>query len=476
MTISIHDAPGALSPAPQKAALSNREERGLSLYMLFWSCLFLAAVPIAARYSGEGFGFFSDWLILLRSPSKLITDYFELGGLAATLFNAALCGLACNLVCFLVRAKVSATLLAGYFLVVAHTFYGLNFLNMWSPFLGVAVYCLVTKTSYRESVPLSMFATSLGPFISDFLFRYGRTDDFSAGEGRVTVYGVLLSIGFGLLSGFVIPALLPGTTKMHRGFNLYTAGLAIGLFGILSYAFFYQTFGVDVPDVVRRVNDGYEANGRSYQFFMNAFFGTAFGSTFLVGFFGNRRSFSGYRALWNADGWKDDFTIQHGLPRTFLNIGIYGLCVLAYINLAILLTDGMEFTGPTAGVVIAAITFSASGQTPKNVWPIALGYLSLYGVGAAIFALTDTAMPWSLSTQGYINGLGFATGLCPFTGRYGRKIGVIAGIISAILCTSTAAMHGGFVLYNGGFTAGLTALLLLPILDFYKIEPKRNLR
>ena len=33
-------------------------------------------------------------------------------------------------------------------------------------------------------------------------------------------------------------------------------------------------------------------------------------------------------------------------------------------------------------------------------------------------------------------------------------------------------MHGGFVLYNGGFTAGLTALVLLPILDFYKIKPK----
>ena len=33
-------------------------------------------------------------------------------------------------------------------------------------------------------------------------------------------------------------------------------------------------------------------------------------------------------------------------------------------------------------------------------------------------------------------------------------------------------MHGGFVLYNGGFNAGLTALILIPILDFYKITPK----
>ena len=34
-------------------------------------------------------------------------------------------------------------------------------------------------------------------------------------------------------------------------------------------------------------------------------------------------------------------------------------------------------------------------------------------------------------------------------------------------------MHGGFVLYNGGFNAGLAALILIPILDFYNIKPKK---
>ena len=33
-------------------------------------------------------------------------------------------------------------------------------------------------------------------------------------------------------------------------------------------------------------------------------------------------------------------------------------------------------------------------------------------------------------------------------------------------------MHGGFVLYNGVFTAGLSALIMIPLLDFYKVEPK----
>ena len=81
-------------------------------------------------------------------------------------------------------------------------------------------------------------------------------------------------------------------------------------------------------------------------------------------------------------------------------------------------------------------------------------------------------IPWTLSTQAYINGLAFATGLCSFSGKYGKKVGILAGLLSAIICTSTSAIHGGFVLYNGGFTAGLTALVLLPVLDFYKVHPK----
>ena len=57
-------------------------------------------------------------------------------------------------------------------------------------------------------------------------------------------------------------------------------------------------------------------------------------------------------------------------------------------------------------------------------------------------------------------------------GKIRLEKGMIAGIIHAIICTSTSGMHGGFVLYNGGFTAGLTALIMIPVLDSYRIYPK----
>jgi hypothetical protein len=103
-----------------------------------------------------------------------------------------------------------------------------------------------------------------------------------------------------------------------------------------------------------------------------------------------------------------------------------------------------------------------------------VGYTLLFIVVSAISTIASIPIPWSLGTQGYINGLAFATGLCPFSGKFGFRYGVIAGFLSAVICASTSAMHGGFVLYNGGFTAGLTALVLMPILDFYKIKPKRE--
>ena len=49
----------------------------------------------------------------------------------------------------------------------------------------------------------------------------------------------------------------------------------------------------------------------------------------------------------------------------------------------------------------------------------------------------------------------------------------MAGFISAVMCTTTSVMHGGFVLYNGGLTAGIAALILLPLIDTYISHTER---
>lgn len=444
----------------------------LTLYMLFWSIAFLVATPIAYELGGEISSFTQDLFLIMTSPSKLVTDYFNIGSLGSTLFNAALCGLACNFVMVISRTKPTATTLAGYFLITAHCFYGLNFINMWPPFCGVYIYCKVRKLKFSENVHIAMFATSLGPFISDFLFRYTIGNAYVFGEVHVTLLGVILALLFGVATGFVIPALLPGTTKMHRAFNLYKAGLAIGILGMFVYAFMYKTLGIEAPDALTRNNPVYLANGSSYEEFMTIFYVSVFVLSIIFGFILNNCSFKGYKKLWKHTGHNADFVKSFGTPLCFINIGIYGLLIVAYFNIIFFSPIGAGYTGPTAGVTIAAITFAASGQTPRNVWPIVLGYTLLSALTFGICTLAGIEMGWSLATQGYINGIAFATGLCPFSGKYGWKVGVVAGIVNAIICTSTAALHGGFVLYNGGLAAGLTALILIPILDFYNVKEK----
>ena len=458
---------------------SKLSQRLIYLYPLFISLFFLAATPIAVFYTKE-WDFFENLVRILTSPSKLVTDYFALGGLGSTLFNAAICGLFTNLAVYISRAKANATILAGYMLVVAHCFYGLNFLNMWPPFFGIILYCGIMKKKVSENIHIAFFSTALAPFVSELCFRYAL-ENYNPSVIGVNWVGVGLSLVCGLAIGFVIPALLPGTAAMHHGYSLYKAGLAIGILGIFLNAFMYSTLGVEKPVNTPIDNEIYYSLPYGYRGFMNVFFIVLFAITFVVGFILNKKSIRGYRELLQCTGHGTDFTDKFGMPVCMINIAIYGFAMLAYLNLVFILPSifpglptGVGFTGATAGIILAALTFAADGQHIKNVFPIMVGYMVLFALVIVICKIVGFDIPWTLSTQAYINSLAFATGLCPIAGKYGFRYGVLAGFMSAIICAITAEMHGGFVLYNGGFNAGLTALVLIPILDFYKVKPIRE--
>ena len=456
-----------------------RNENLVKLYALFISIAFLTATPFAVFFTKE-WDFFQNLLHILTSPSKLVTDYFALGGLGSTFFNAAVCGLIANAIIHASKVHANATTLAGYMLIVAHCFYGLNFFNMWPPFIGVLLYCLIMKKKVSENIHIAFFATALAPFVSEVLFRYS-VGSFDPSVVRINWVGISIAIVCGIAVGFIVLPLLPGTTAMHRGYNLYKAGLAIGMLGIFIYAFMYNTLGISPPSALVIDNPEYYSMPLAYRGVMNAFFIILFSLTFLAGFLLNGKSIKEYGKLLKCTGYGTDFIDKFGMPLCLVNIAFYGFAILTYLNLIFILPEifpqlpaGVGFTGATTGVVFAALTFAADGQHIRNVFPVAVGYVLLFVTVVAICFVSGLDIPWTLSTQAYINGLAFATGLCPIAGKYGFRFGVIAGALSATICTVTANMHGGFVLYNGGFTAGLSALILIPLLDFYKVKPKHE--
>ena len=433
---------------------------------LGFSLAFFLAAPIGALYTGEWGQVFYNWYLILISPCPLVTDYFSLGGLASTLLNAGACGLACFLFMVSLKGESRANTMAGYFLVVAHCFYGLNFLNMWPPFLATLLYLKVRKLDYKRNLHICMFSTSFGPFVSELLFRYTQ-GGYVLGEVHLTVPGVLLTIAFSLTLGFLIPAVLPGAQAWHKGYNLYNGGLAFGIFGFFVYNFMYKTMGILSMGPIFHNNEIYNRFHHSYRLYANCFFLSVFLLCLLAGFLLNEKSFKGYKLLLKDTGHGSNFAEKYGMPVCLINIGVYGLLFLAYLNIVIHFTQGAGFTGPTVGVALAALTFTAMGQHPKNVWPIIIGYQILYLVTSFFCHVNGRVITWSITTQGYINGVAFATGLCPIVGRYGIRAGFAAGFLCASMCTATSALHGGYVLYNGGFTAGITALILLPILEHY---------
>ena len=441
-----------------------------------FSAMFLISAWIAARYTGEWGSVFKNWFLIMITPSPLVTDYFAIGGLASAMLNAGACGMACFLAMVLLKGESHANTLAGYFLVVAHCFYGLNFLNMWPCFLAPFLYLKWKKLDFNDNLHICMFATSFGPFISEFLFRYTQGDAFEFGTVNLTLSGVTIAIVFALALGFVVPAILPGAKAWHKGYNLYNGGLAFGVFGFFVYDLLYKTFGVTPPQVIEQTNEIYDRFDHNYQFYGTMFFLMIFVLCIAVGYYLNGNSFSGYRKFLKDTGYSSNFAAQYGMPLCLINLGFYGIFFLIYINLIISLTPGAGFTGATVGVILASLTFTAVGQHPKNVWPILAGYMLLYLVTQVICYMDGREIAWSISTQGYINGVAFATGLCPIIGRYGVRAGIAAGFLCASMCTATRDLHGGLVLYNGGFTAGITALILLPILEHYIPAAREELK
>ena len=81
----------------------------------------------------------------------------------------------------------------------------------------------------------------------------------------------------------------------------------------------------------------------------------------------------------------------------------------------------------------------------------------------------------AINAQAIVVGLCFANGLSPISGTYGWPFGILAGAMHYALVTSVPAMHGGFCLYNGGFTAIFVCLLLVPQLErFTKTKAERK--
>ena len=456
-----------------KKIKSLPESSFLKLFFMFVSLSFILAAFCMPDFKYILKGMRNILLI----PCKVSTNYFELGCFAAAFLNMGLVGLICTALCFLPDAKAGNATTLAFLLTVGFASWGINPLNMIPTVLGVLLFCLVKKEKAGAQVNAMMFSTGIAPLISELLFRY-------PGVGAEAAYlgfnwlGALLAIVVGLIIGFFLPAGLGHAPNIHKGFNHYSAAVPIGFTAFFLRVVLYNVMlGKKIGDV--SALPAYNSFGTDFFWGCNIFCIALFAVCIVIALLMGCTP-KDYWKLMKDSGKGVSFTTKYGNAPFLMNVGVYGLMIVAYFNLATFMDGGTTrmsaaWTGMTFGIVFCMLCTCNSGSHPGNVWPIMLGYIVtsyLFGWIAGLLGVENYSL--TIGAQGVLIGLCYANGLSPISGTYGWAYGALAGGLHYLLVTAVPDMHGGFCLYNGGFTAALICLVLVPQLEkFCKTKEER---
>ena len=429
------------------------ESNFLKLFFVFISAAFL----VAAFCMPDRDAMLSGLWQIASQPGKITTNDFALGGYAATFLNMGLVGAVFAVLFYLLGATANNVSTLGFLLTVGFSSWGITVANIWPTILGVVAYSLVRKEKPGANINAMMFSTGIAPLITDLLVRYPNAEVVG-----FNLPGVLLAliVGFGI--GFLLPAGLGHAPNVHKGFDLYSAAVPVCFFAFFLNATLYKTMGIDLPAVS---SDLGVASRSIVNIFCLMVFGTCVVMALAMGCKGKD-----YLDLLKAPAHVGSISNAKGTPVFLMNIGIYGLFILAYYNLI-----GASFNAVTFGIIFCMLCTGNSGSHPGNVWPIMLGYVVAAAVCSKLSALAGGNFSLAINAQAIAIGLCFANGLSPIVSKYGWFWGMVSAIMHYLLVTSVPNMHGGYCLYNGGFTAAVICLILVPELErFAKTKEEKK--
>ena len=433
------------------------ESNFLKLFFGFFTLCFL----VASFCMPDRSTLFSGWIKILLSPCKVTTNYFWLGGYAATFFNMAMVGLMCLILLLVFKTQANNVTTLAFILTVGFGSWGINPLNSIPTMLGVCLYALIKREKLGGLVNAMMFSTGIAPLISDLLLRYPNAEVIG-----FNVLGACLAIFVGLIIGFFLPAGLAHAPKVHKGFSLYSAALPIGMTAFFLNAALYKTVGCNLPAA-----PGADTLTGAFasQMTVNIFCGVVFGLCIIFAFILGCRP-KDYWILLKDPDQVTSFSGKYGNAVMLMNVGVYGLMILAYYN-----AIGVAFNGVTFGIIFCMLACCNSGSHPANVWPIMAGYVVTSFLFGWISSLLGGTFAMAVNAQAIAIGLCYANGLSPIADKYGWGFGMLAAGLHYLLVASVPNLHGGFCLYNGGFTACLICLVLVPELEkFFHTKQERK--
>ena len=421
-------------------------------------CFLIAAVCMPDRKD-----MFTGLRKILSQPSKISANYFAMGGYAATFLNMGLVGLACLALFGVFKGTPNNVSTLGVLLTIGFGSWGINILNIWPSILGVVVYGLVKKEKMGSLVNAMLFSTGIAPLITELMIRYLTPEAIG-----FSWQGIGLSLFVGLITGFFLPAGLAYSPKVHKGFDLYSAALPVGMTAFFLNAILYKTMGRELPKALSDLDPAsmQVASASTANIFCLIVFVLCIVFAFLLGC-----RPKDYWKLLSDPETVTNFSSTYGNATFLMNVGVFGLFILGYYNLI-----GANFNGITFGIVFCMLATCNSGSHPGNVWPIMLGYAVASVAFGWLAGLVGGSFAFKINAQAIVVGLCYANGLSPIADKYGWRYGFIAAIMHYLLVTSVPSLHGGYCLYNGGFTAALICMILVPELErFTKTKEEKKL-
>ncbi len=409
------------------------KNQGSMLYTMLWSMITLFII-IGIIVDGPSDAF-KGLLTIQLSPGRLINDFIYVGGIGSALINSALVAMVGLILIAVSKVKLSGPTFAAVLTLMGFGLFGKTLLNILPIIAGVYLSSKFIGKQFKEYIIIALFGTALGPVVSFIAFEFGLT-------GPV---GIAAGVGIGVISGFFLPALAVSMLHFHQGYNLYNMGLTCGFLGLFASSFIVAT-GHEFSSVMF----WYEEKSLLLTLIIPIF------SIILIivgAILGRMNSISSLKTVQKFSGrLPSDFMVMASLDGALINCGLVGLVGSLYI----FLIDG-DFNGPVIGGLLTIIGFGAFGTNLKNAWPVVLGVI-----------LSSLLFDVELNSPAAILAAIFVTTLGPIAGQFGFIAGIIAGFIHMVMVLETGSWYGGINLYNNGFAGGLTATIIIAIIQWYK--------
>jgi len=365
-------------------------------------------------------------LMILTSPSILITDYIAYANLGAAFFNAGLVTMMGLGLAWLIHARFNGYLLSAIFTLAGFAFFGKNAFNILPIFAGVFLYDIIfSHQRMKDLIAPLLFGTTLGPVVSQvaFGFEYG-------------VWGIVIGIMLGILIGVLLAALMNHIYSFHLGYNLYNTGTTGGFVATVVYITM-RGFGLEIQPAFYWST---EHTGLLTGFVLVVLVGLI-ATGFVWG-----ASFSQYRKLLQTSGrLASDYVVITNLGTTLVNMGLIGLIGLGYVHLV-----GGDVNGAILAGIFTVTGFGALGKHPRNILPVM--------IGVYLFCIPNI---WAHSDPGPLLAALFCTTLAPLAGKFGVLAGVAAGALHLPMVMHVGGVHGFMNLYNNGFAGGLAMLIII---------------